>query len=116
MITFLEQETNSQTTQWKRKHESTPIRPKVVASAGKRIATVQGRRKRPPTGGSPHNFTPTWKRVDKTKYACFPFLFHAILLHQLFPKGLEFSPGDWEIFSVNITLFGTGFHVFCKHS
>ena len=26
----------------KEKHESTPIRPKVVASAGKRIATVQG--------------------------------------------------------------------------
>ena len=55
MVTFLERETNSQTTQWKRKHESTPIRPKVFASAGKRIATVQGRRKFPPTGGAPHN-------------------------------------------------------------
>ena len=37
---FYEPETTSQTSQWKRKHEATPIRPKAVASAGKRMATV----------------------------------------------------------------------------
>ena len=40
MVTFLEQETNSQTTQWKRKHESTPIRPKVFASASNFFTSV----------------------------------------------------------------------------
>ena len=33
-------------------------------------------------------------------------LFHTIVLHQLFPKGREFSSGDWAILSVNITHFG----------
>ena len=41
MVTFLRVGNKfHQTTQWKRKHESTLITPKVVASVGKRIATV----------------------------------------------------------------------------
>ena len=37
---FYEPTTSLQCTQWKRNHEATPIRPKVVPSAGKRMATV----------------------------------------------------------------------------
>ncbi|KAI6648845.1 Transposase [Oopsacas minuta] len=37
---FYEPKTSLQTSQWKRRHEATPIRPRAVASAGKRMATV----------------------------------------------------------------------------
>ncbi|KAI6653144.1 Transposase [Oopsacas minuta] len=37
---FYEPKTCLQMSQWKRRHEATPIRPRAVASAGKRMATV----------------------------------------------------------------------------
>ncbi|KAI6648249.1 Histone-lysine N-methyltransferase SETMAR-like [Oopsacas minuta] len=37
---FYDPKTSLQTSQWKRRHEATPIRPRAVASAGKRMATI----------------------------------------------------------------------------
>ncbi|KAI6656645.1 hypothetical protein LOD99_11275 [Oopsacas minuta] len=37
---FYEPKSSLQTSQWKRRHETTPIGPRAVASAGKRMATV----------------------------------------------------------------------------
>ena len=112
MVTFLEQETNSQTTQWKRKHESTPIRSKVVALAGKRIATVQGRKKLPPTWGAPYNFTPTWKRVDQNQICMFSFFVSCHPFTSVVPERTGILPWRLGNFLSQYNSFRSGFQVF----